>query len=221
MKHLVYLHGFLSSPASVKAQETKAYFKSHYPEIDIHIPTLLGDPNATIQIIEEVLASIKVSEGGGIGDNSRPTEPQVGLIGSSLGGFLSTYFATKYHLKAVLINPAVKPFVLLNDYMGRHVNPYTQEEFEITEDTILALRYLDSPISKPMANLDSPKSHSKPYMDSPNQFRVYLQTGDETLDYRLAVEKYGVEACYIEEGGDHSFVNYAAKLPEIAQFLFK
>jgi predicted esterase YcpF (UPF0227 family) len=220
MKHLIYLHGFLSSPASVKAQETKAYFKSHHPEIDIHIPTLLGDPTATIQIIEEVLVSIKVSEGG-IGDKTGLAESQVGFIGSSLGGFLSTYFAIKYHFKAVLINPAVKPFVLLNDYMGRHVNPYTQEEFEITEDTILALRYLDSPISKPMANLDSPKSHSKPYMDSPNQFRVYLQTGDETLDYRLAVEKYGVEACYIEEGGDHSFVNYAAKLPEIAQFLFK
>ena len=48
---------------------------------------------------------------------------------------------------------------------------------------------------------------------------MLLQTGDETLDYRQAVEHYAGADVYIEEGGDHSFVNYEAHLDGIMAFL--
>lgn len=45
-----------------------------------------------------------------------------------------------------------------------------------------------------------------------------VQTGDEVLDYQQAVEKYRHCQLVIEQGGDHSFVNYENILPKIALF---
>ncbi|HCG87594.1 MAG TPA: esterase YqiA, partial [Alteromonas macleodii] len=38
MQHILYLHGFLSSPKSIKAQATKAYFEQHHANVTLHIP---------------------------------------------------------------------------------------------------------------------------------------------------------------------------------------
>ena len=77
------------------------------------------------------------------------------------------------------------------------------EKFNVTPQTIEILRNLDTPISL-----------------VEDLFRTYVQEGDETLDYRLAVQKYGKGYCNIESGGDHSYVGFETKLPEIANFLF-
>jgi len=45
-----------------------------------------------------------------------------------------------------------------------------------------------------------------------------LQTGDEVLDYQQAVEKYRHCQLTIEQGGDHSFINYENALPKVASF---
>jgi predicted esterase YcpF (UPF0227 family) len=50
------------------------------------------------------------------------------------------------------------------------------------------------------------------------RYLVLLQTGDETLDYREAEEKYKNSQCIIEQGGDHSFVDLERFIPEIMQF---
>jgi len=42
-------------------------------------------------------------------------------------------------------------------------------------------------------------------LNSPENFWVLLQTGDETLDYRQALQKYQGAKLTVEEGGDHSF----------------
>ncbi|MBU3021105.1 YqiA/YcfP family alpha/beta fold hydrolase [Aestuariibacter sp. A3R04] len=189
--HVLYLHGFLSSPQSVKAQQTKAWCVGHRPEIQLHIPQLSNFPAQVGPQLEAYLA-----------ENPALTEQGIRAIGSSMGGFLSTWLVERFGGKAVLINPAVKPYELLVNYIGEHINPYTQELFSIVPEDMEVLRAMDTPAIK-----------------SPKQYKVLLQTGDETLDYRQAEGKYSGGDVTIEEGGNHSFVNFDAHLPRIFQFL--
>lgn len=122
------------------------------------------------------------------------------VIGSSLGGFLATWVAETYGCKAVLINPAVEPDTLLEKHLGRYFHPGLEQEFEVRHDHLPLLRAL---AKKPT---------------EPSLYWVLLQTGDEVLDYRKAVDWY--QGCLFETvpGGDHSFVGYANYLPAIVKF---
>lgn len=110
----------------------------------------------------------------------------------------------KYSGKAVLINPAVRPFELLEDFLGEHVNPYTQQHFLLENQHIDELRKLDTPTLK-----------------ATSDYWALLQTEDETLDYRQAENKYQNYKLTIEQGGDHSFQDFQRFLPEIFRFLLQ
>lgn len=187
MQSVLYIHGFNSSPLSVKAQQTKKYLQSHYKHVEFFCPQVASSPKAALKQLEDILTS-------------KPNH-QWCLMGSSLGGYFSTYLAEKYQLKAVLINPAVKPYELLTDYLGEQVNPYTNEVYQVTNSFIDDLKLLDKE-----------KISKKHYL-------LMVQTGDEVLDYQQAVDKYNNCQMIIEQGGDHSFVQFEEKLPEIATFL--
>lgn len=119
-----------------------------------------------------------------------------------MGGYLSTWLVEQFGGKAVLINPAVRPFDLLQDFLGEQHNPYTNERFVLTAEHMRDLRQL--------------------YCDNlkqPENYKVLLQTGDEVLDYRLATEKYADSDLVIEQGGDHSFVDFDRHLAQIFDFL--
>lgn len=196
MHHLVYLHGFLSSPQSVKAQSTLAFAKQYFPSLNVYIPELPGDISKAVGIIDSLLRTLPIN--------------RTGFIGSSMGGYLSTYCIEKYAgeanssslPKAVLINPAVEPFTLLTDYIGEHINPYTNEVFYVNPPHIKMLKHL-------FVNS----------LQDPLRYKVLLQKEDETLDYRLAAKKYARSTLTIEEGGNHSFVDYESHLPDIFQYL--
>jgi len=193
MQHILYLHGFLSSPQSVKAQATKAYFEQHHKNITLHVPALSNYPSEVeTQLLALIEATPVLIENG------------LKLIGSSMGGYLSTFLLEKFGGKAVLINPAVQPYALLQHFIGTHQNPYSGEQFDIVESDIDVIKALDTTELK-----------------EPNRYKVMLQTNDETLDYRLAERKYAKSNLLIEEGGDHSFVGYENHLPAIAEFLLK
>jgi predicted esterase YcpF (UPF0227 family) len=189
-KVIIYLHGFLSSPQSHKAQQTLAYLQAHYPQLPIEIPQLAHYPRAAVDIIEQVV--------------KRHAGKQCHFIGSSLGGFLSTYMLQKYGGRAVIINPAVRPYELLADYLGAHVNPYTNDNFTLETSHLTQLIELDVLPIKQVQN-----------------YWVLLQTGDETLDYRQAELTYQGAKMTIEQGGDHSFQNFERFLPEIFRFLLQ
>lgn len=188
--HIVYLHGFLSSPQSEKAQLTQAYADANLPDVKLIVPQIPNTIDAVPAVINAIVAPIV--------DAGQP----LALIGSSMGGFLSNWLIEQYGGKAVLINPAVAPYDLMADYVGPHTNPYTQEQFEVTTDHIEQLRAM-----KPAGIAD------------PSVYKVLLQTGDETLDYRLAEQRYAGGQLCIEEGGDHSFQNFEQHLPAIFAFL--
>ena len=191
MSDLLYLHGFLSSPQSVKAQATAQWFAQHRPHIRLHIPQLSNFPGKVKAQLDDYLAA-----------HPELTAQGLKVIGSSMGGYLASYLVEQHGGRAVLINPAVRPYELLLGYVGNHVNPYTQEPFSIVNEDMDRLQQLDTPLLK-----------------HPENYLVLLQTGDETLDYRQAQQKYQASQLHIEQGGDHSFVNYFSQLPKIARFL--
>lgn len=198
MKNIIYLHGFLSSPQSAKAQLTLEYITKRHPNVALHLPTLPGNALDAVRIVDELIKELLANKDA---NKDTPVE-ELKFIGSSMGGFLATYFVETYHGKAVLINPAVEPFNLLVDYMGQHENPYTGELFDIDKSSVALLNNLNM----------------KTKVNDPN-YLVYLQTADETLDYQLALEKYGKERCVVEDGGNHSFIGLENHLDSMINFL--
>ena len=186
MINILYIHGFNSSPQSMKAELTRKYMAANHPGVIFHCPQIISSPNGAIKQLEDIIA----------------LEPSATwfIMGSSLGGYFSTYLAEKYQTKAVLINPAVRPFELMAGYLGEQVNPYTQERYQVLAQHIVELKSLEQ------VNI------------SKNNYLVMVQTGDEVLDYQQAVEKYRHCQLVIEQGGDHSFINYENALPNIALF---
>ncbi|HXR02679.1 MAG TPA: YqiA/YcfP family alpha/beta fold hydrolase [Pseudomonas sp.] len=123
------------------------------------------------------------------------------LVGSSLGGYYATHLAERHGLKAVLINPAVNPHQLFDGFLGTQKNLYTGESWELTHDHVAALAELEVPAPQ-----------------DPQRIQVWLQTGDQTLDYRRAQAFYRACALHIEAGGDHSFQGFEQRLPALLGF---
>ncbi|WP_438951180.1 YqiA/YcfP family alpha/beta fold hydrolase [Porticoccus sp.] len=184
---LVYIHGFNSSPASLKARQTAAWLQKNCPAVSFVCPALASDPARAIAQLQ-----LEVEKTGG----------PVGLVGSSMGGYYATWLAEKYRLKAVLINPAVKPYDLMVDYLGVNANYHTGERYHLEQCHVNAVKDLEVPVLQNLAN-----------------YWVLLQTGDEVLNYRLAESRYNGCRVTIEQGGDHSFQHYERHLPAIIEFL--
>jgi len=128
---------------------------------------------------------------------------QVYLMGSSLGGWWATWLAEKYDLKAVLINPAVDMSEFNKIYINvRLKNYHTDDTYLLTEKDAEGFRVADIKV-----------------ISRPGNYLLMLQKGDEVLDYRLAVKKYSGSKQLVEEGGDHSFVNFERHIPAAMEFL--
>lgn len=182
----LYLHGFLSSPLSKKAQQLKAYFEQHHPAAKLCIPTLAFEPSTAIKQAQNALAELKEQTNN------------IVIIGSSLGGFYATYLAATSGIKAALINPAVRPFDLFASYLGPNKHYYTDVVHELTMEHIEQLKKL---------NYDR--------INAPEHLFLLLQTGDETLDYRQAAQLYKHCPSWLEGGGNHSFEGFIERMPMI------
>ncbi len=194
MPALVYLHGFLSSPLSTKARQTEAWLTAHRPDIRYHCPFLSsypGEARASLdRLLDELLADTPADS--------------IGLMGSSLGGFWATYLAETHELRAVLVNPAVRPQDRFAEFVGRTLKNYhSDDEYRLTQADMRELIEADL-IPRNLAN-----------------YWVMLQTGDETLDYRQAIEKYQGSRFLVEEGGSHAFEGFEHWLPRLVNFLFE
>jgi predicted esterase YcpF (UPF0227 family) len=191
-KNILYIHGFNSSPLSVKAEQTRQYLLKNFPQVHFYCPQLASNPKGAINQLEEIIQSSQ-------------TNSSWYLMGSSLGGYFASYLSEKYNLPSVLVNPAIKPFELLQDYLGEQVNPYTEEVYQVTRDHMVELKAIEQ---KP-PSFDTQQK---------NNYLVMVQTDDEVLNYQHAVEKYQHCRLVVEQGGDHSFVGFEQHLPAIADF---
>jgi predicted esterase YcpF (UPF0227 family) len=126
---LVYLHGFMSSPNSVKAKETAFYIAKRAMVVEYLVPTLSDHPKQAYQQLSELIQA-----------NPRRT---IGLIGSSMGGFFASALSAQFGCRAALINPAVAPYHLLQKYSGEQTNPYTNNHFTLTANDMEFLQDLE------------------------------------------------------------------------------
>lgn len=124
----------------------------------------------------------------------------VTLVGSSLGGFYASCLAERHKLRAVLINPAVCPHHGLRAFLGEQRNLYTHERYDLTEEHL-----------RQMAELE------RSCID-PTRYLLLVETLDEVLDYRQAVEKYRGARQVVVEGGDHSLKSFPEHIPLILEF---
>jgi predicted esterase YcpF (UPF0227 family) len=124
-KVLLSLHGFHSSPGSLKEQQMRDYLNLAHPDIHFVCPQLPVFPQQmweTIDIIFKQYADCKIA-----------------VMGSSLGGFLATKIAQEYKAKVVLINPAVTPDLLLTRYQGEQTHPHLLEKYFIDQHYVQQL----------------------------------------------------------------------------------
>ena len=183
---LVYIHGFNSSALSFKAGLVARRMAALGRSSDFLCPELPDRPAQAIALLESCV---------------KDRDPhEVALMGSSLGGFYATWLAERYGVRAVLVNPAVKPYELLTQAFGRQKNLYTQAEYEFTQEHLSELRALEV-------------THV-----TPSRYLLITRTGDEVLDYCQAVERYrGCEQLVIE-GGDHGFGDFERYLDRALAF---
>ena len=126
---------------------------------------------------------------------------RVAFIGSSLGAFYATVAAERFGSRAVVINPTVQPDEDLRGEMGPQVNLYTGEKFDVTPTHFEELRTMR--VAK---------------LSEPERLLLLAQTGDEVLDYRLAVRFYAGGWQFIQGGGDHAFAGFDAQIPTVLRF---
>lgn len=135
MAALLYIHGFLSSPLSFKAQQVKRWLADCHPEIQFHCPQLTPYPAQT----QEQLAALV----------EQLLHEPVYLMGSSLGGFWATWLAERYNLRALLINPAVSPQTFMPAYLEVDLKGYhTDDSYRLSARHIDEIVTADVPVTR-------------------------------------------------------------------------
>ena len=180
------IHGFTSSSQSHKAQVFKQWLTKQGRGPEWVCPDLPIDPAAAMTILSDLI--------------ERAEQPPK-LIGSSLGGFYANILSARYSLKAILLNPAVRAGVRLEEAIGMHKNWHDDGVQEFTRAHVDALIAMD--ISTPV---------------EPDNIFLMSEMGDETLDWRKAADYYHECNQLIFRGGNHSFSRFESVLPLIDDF---
>jgi predicted esterase YcpF (UPF0227 family) len=187
--HLLYLHGFRSSPQSFKARRMAAAVREHHPGVNWWCPQLPPSPRAAMALLR---------------DGTR-NWPRAGMavVGSSLGGFYATCLAEDTGCRAVLLNPAVDPARDLGRYIGEQTAWHDPaQHFYFAPEYIAELQALErGPVARPE-----------------NYFAV-IAKGDEVLDWREMTGRYPGIRIKLLEGGDHGLSDFDAHLEEVLDFL--
>lgn len=179
MSVLLYIHGFNSSPDSHKASALRRWLALHHPQIRYEVPYLKPYPAESVAELERIVEA------------AQQADEYLAVMGSSLGGFYAAWLAEKYGLRAVLVNPSVRPFDLLGKYIGENRNFYNDDRYVFEQK-----------------HVDELKAFYVPQHAQPDNLLLMVQTGDEALDYREATAKYVSSPNIIEYGGDHGFRDF-------------
>ena len=190
LTHVLYLHGFRSSPQSAKASRLASLFGSTYPDVHWWCPQLPPSPLEASKLILE-------------GTANWPKE-SMAVIGSSLGGFYATWLAHRYDCKAIVINPAIDPARDLVKYIGEHsVWHDPNERIYFAPAYVEELRHLYVGEFK-----------------HPQKVFALIAKGDEVLDWREMTGRYPKCPQLVLEGSAHGVSDFELHIPKLMEFLF-
>ena len=120
--HVLYLHGFRSSPRSFKARVVQKRLEELGRAHELICPQLPASPKAAMEL------ALRLAE--------RHAPHDLSIIGSSLGGFYATWLAERLDVKAVVINPSVNPLKNLQKHVGMTTAWHSDEPFEFKQEYI-------------------------------------------------------------------------------------
>ena len=187
--HLLYLHGFRSSPRSIKAMTMADAVQSRHPQVHWWCPQLPPSPREAMALLM-----------AGIAD--WPSQ-NMAVVGSSLGGFYATWIAAQTGCKAVLLNPAVDPARDLSRYIGEQTSWHDPlQTFYFKAEFVQELRNLQA----------GPLTH-------PERLLAIIAKGDEVLDWREMSSRYAGANLKLLEGGDHALSDFDVHLEDVLAFL--
>lgn len=187
--HLLYLHGFRSSPKSFKARMVAAAVAKRYPAVTWWCPQLPPSPRDAMAMVQDTI-------------RTWPHE-RMAVVGSSLGGFYATWVAEQTGCRAVLLNPAVHPARDLQKYIGEQTAWHDEnEKFEVKPEFMQELRELEC----------GPVRH-------PERYFAVIAKGDEVLDWREMTGRYPGIRVKLLEGSDHALSDFDQHIEEVLAFL--
>ena len=128
LTHLLYLHGFRSSPHSTKARQVADWVLRHRGDLVWWCPQLPPSPGLAMQLLLD-------------GTRDWPAA-RMGVIGSSLGGFYAAALVQRLGCRAVLLNPAVHPARDLARHIGETTSWHGDEPFHFRPEYVDELHAL-------------------------------------------------------------------------------
>jgi predicted esterase YcpF (UPF0227 family) len=187
--HLLYLHGFRSSPQSNKSVKTAARLARLNPGVTWWCPQLPPSPREAMALVSQGIAGW--------------TKASMAVIGSSLGGFYATWVAETTGCRAVLLNPAVNPARDLTHYIGEQTSWHDPDErFFFRPEFIDELRALEQPA-----------------VAHPDNYFAIIAKGDEVLDWREMTGRYPGARIKLLDGSDHALSDFDDHIGEMFAFL--
>jgi len=187
--HLLYLHGFRSSPASFKARRMAAWLAANRPDVTWWCPQLPPSPAAAWALIQQGTASWPVGE--------------MAVVGSSLGGFYATALAEATGCPALLLNPAVDPARDLAPHVGELAQFHAPEQ-----------RFQFLP-----GHLDELRALTPPAITRPARYGAVIAQGDEVLSWQEMTGRYPGAHIRLLPGSDHALSDFDDHLPFVLEFL--
>ena len=123
---ILYLHGFRSSPKSLKARQVGVRM------LELGLAEQLACPQLPASPAQAMALAFKLVDGVAPDD--------LAIIGSSLGGYYATHMAERLGCRAVLLNPAIVPLQDLERHVGVSTQYHSSEPFEFRREYIDELR---------------------------------------------------------------------------------
>jgi predicted esterase YcpF (UPF0227 family) len=190
LTHLLYLHGFRSSPLSFKARWMADWVARHRPDLAWACPQLPPSPAAALAQIRALTADWPVATSA--------------VIGSSLGGFYATVLAEELGCRAVLLNPAVDPARDLAAHIGRQTMYHSADEsFDFRADHVGELAAMTP----------------GPRLAHPENLLAIVAKGDEVLDWREMTARYSHGPLKLIAGSDHGLADFESHVPGLLRHL--
>ena len=187
--HVLYLHGFRSSPKSAKAQFMGAWMRAHRPDVQWACPQLPPSPKEAMALVAEQLAAWPIE--------------RMAVVGSSLGGFYATVVAEGTGCPAVVLSPAINPARDLAGHIGDLTSYHDPDDhFYFRPEYVTQLRVM------------TPRTITRP-----QRYFAVIAKGDEVLDWREMTARYAGATIRLLEGGDHALSDFELHLPSALTFL--